>query len=108
MEVDYSVIGSRIKKARQDKNLSQQTLSELIDVSVAFLSNIERGVSHINLKRLIEICGILEVPEGYIISGCCEEQSNYLNQDFSELLDQCSPKQQKMIYNVIKAIIEGS
>ena len=52
MAIDYSVIGQRIREARISKNLTQEDLSEQLDVSVAFLSRIERGSSHINLRRL--------------------------------------------------------
>ena len=67
MAIDYSVIGSRIKEARISKNLTQEELADQIDISVAFLSRVERGNSHINLKRLNQICGLLDVSEGYIL-----------------------------------------
>ena len=69
MAIDYSVIGSRIKEARLSKNLTQEELADQIDISVAFLSRVERGNSHINLKRLNQICGLLDVSEGYILNG---------------------------------------
>ena len=53
MALDYSIIGSRIRKARQNKQITQEQLAEKLDVSVAFISRIERGTSHINLKRLL-------------------------------------------------------
>lgn len=52
MALDYTIIGERLKKARLEKNLTQEQLAEQIDVSIAFLSRVERGSSHINLKRL--------------------------------------------------------
>ena len=61
MALDFNIIGQRLKKARLDKNLTQEMLAEKLDVSVAFLSRIERGNSHINLKRLSEICNLLLV-----------------------------------------------
>ena len=107
MALDYSIIGSRLKQARLAKNLTQEDLSEQIDISVAFLSRVERGNSHINLKRLSQICSILEVPEGYILSGSYSDSRNYLSKEFSELLKSCSPEKQKLIYNVAKVIAEN-
>ncbi len=107
MALDYSVIGSRIKHARLAKNLTQEDLSEQLDVSVAFLSRIERGSSHVNLKRLTQICKILDVSEGYILSGASNNSENYLDREFADLLKKCSPEKQKMIYNVAKTIIES-
>ena len=107
MALDYSVIGSRIKQARLAKNLTQEDLSEQLDVSVAFLSRVERGSSHINLKRLTQICKILDVSEGYVLSGASNNSENYLDREFADLLKQCPPEKQKMIYNVVKAIVES-
>ncbi len=106
MGLDYNVIGSRIKEARLSRNMTQEDLSEKIDVSVAFLSRVERGNSHINLKRLNQICDILNVSEGYVLSGSASNQDNYLEKEFAELLKKCSPEKQKMIYKVAKAIAE--
>ena len=47
MALDYAVIGQRIKQARLAKNYTQEDLAEQIDISVAFLSRVERGNSHI-------------------------------------------------------------
>ena len=43
MALDYNIIGERLKKARIDNNLTQEKLAEKLDVSIAFLSRIERG-----------------------------------------------------------------
>lgn len=106
MALDYSVIGSRIKQARLAKNMTQEDLADQIDISVAFLSRVERGNSHINLKRLNQICGLLDVSEGYILNGASSNSENYLEQEFAELLKSVSPEKQKLIYNVAKAIAE--
>lgn len=106
MALDYNVIGSRIKQARIAKNLTQEDLAEQIDISVAFLSRVERGNSHINLKRLNQICGLLDVTEGYVLNGAASNSQNYLDKEFAELLKTCSPEKQKLIYNVAKVIAE--
>lgn len=107
MSLDYTIIGSRIKQARLAKNLTQKDLSEELDVSVAFLSRVERGSSHINLKRLNQICKILEISEGYVLNGASINSNEYLNKEFSDLLKSCPPEKQKMIYKVAKTIIEN-
>ncbi len=106
MAIDYSVIGCRIKKARKAKQLTQEALAEKLDVSIAFLSRIERGSSQINLKRLSQICEILEVTEGEILNGTSNNSTKYLSSEFNELLKNCSAKQQKLIYKVAKVIAE--
>lgn len=106
MALDFTVIGHRLKKARIDKKMTQEDLAEQIDVSVAFLSRIERGLSHINLKRLSQICGILGISEGYVLNGTASTSEQYLISEFNEILSNCPPEKQKLIYKIAKTIIE--
>ena len=106
MAIDYSVIGSRIKQARLAKNMTQEDLADKIDISVAFLSRVERGNSHINLKRLNQLCGLLYVSEGYLLNGASSSSENYLDKEFTDLIKSVSPEKQKLIYNVAKTIAE--
>lgn len=106
MAIDYSVIGSRIKQARLAKNMTQEDLADKIDISVAFLSRVERGNSHINLKRLNQLCGLLDVSEGYLLNGVSSSSENYLDKEFTDLIKSVSPEKQKLIYNVAKTIAE--
>ena len=104
MAIDYSIMGERLKKARLSKKLTQEDLAEEMDVSVAFLSRIERGKSPINLKRLNQLCSLLDVSEGYILSGTSNNSDSYLVEDFKSILDGCSPSKQKLIYDIAKVI----
>lgn len=104
MALDYNIIGERLKKARIDKNMTQEKLAEQIDVSVAFLSRVERGTSHINLKRLTQICEILGVSEGSILNGVSSNSDNYLASEF--ILNSVSSDKQKLIYKIAKVISE--
>ncbi len=106
MALDYNIIGERLKKARNNKKITQEKLAEQLDVSIAFLSRIERGSSHINLKRLTQICEILEVSEGYILNGTSNNSENYLSPEFNNLLNKVSPEKQKLIYKIAKVISE--
>ena len=106
MAVDYSIIGSRLKQARIKAGLTQQELAEKTNLSIAFISRIERGSSHINLKRLSEFCSILDVSEGYILNGVADSDENYLYNEFNDIIKKCSPEKQKLIYKISKMIAE--
>lgn len=106
MAIDYSVIGERLKRARKEKHLTQEQLAEKLDVSIAFLSRIERGSSQINLKRLSQICEILDTTEGDILNGTSSKSAKYLDAEFANLLKNCSSDKQKLIYDIAKVIAE--
>ena len=106
MALDYTIIGQRLKKARIDKKMTQENLAEKLDVSIAFLSRIERGSSQINLKRLSQICELLDVTEGDILNGVSNKSTKYLDAEFANLLKNCSSEKQKLIYDIAKVIAE--
>ena len=106
MAVDFSIVGKRIKDARKDKKLTQEMLAEKMSVSIAYLSKIETGKLHINLERLSEICNLLDVTEGQILNGVSNISGKYLTNEFSDLLEKCTPEQQKLIYNLAKTVYE--
>ena len=100
------VLSKNIKDLRISSNLTQENLAEQLDVSIAFLSRIERGNSHINLKRLTQICDILGVSEGYILNGASSKSTNYLSSEFNDILNSVSPEKQKLIYKIARVIGE--
>lgn len=108
MALNYSIIGIRLKQARIDKKMTQEQLAEALDVSVAYVSRIERGSTNINLKRLSEICSLLDVTEGEILSGASTQSSSYLNSAFSDLLKSCPAEKIDLIYKVAKVIAESN
>ena len=107
MDLNYSIIGMRLKDARTNKKITQEELAEKIDVSVAYISRIERGSTHVNLKRLTEICDVLKISLGQILDGISPESGSYLNSAFSDLLKNCPPEKMELIYKIAKTIIEN-
>lgn len=107
MAVDYKIIGERLKKARLSKKLTQEKLAEALNISVAYLSRIETGTTKINLKRLNEICNLLDISESSILSGATDDSTNYLNSDLGEILKNCTPEKQRLIYKIANIISES-
>lgn len=69
MSIDYKLIGKRIQKSRKKRNITQQELAELMDVSVGYISQIERGITKPNLIMIDNICSCIECDLAYIING---------------------------------------
>ncbi|WMT38866.1 helix-turn-helix transcriptional regulator [Paenibacillus sp. D2_2] len=106
MSFDYSLIGRRIKQAREEHGITQEILAEKLDVSNAYISKIERGKTPINLDRLSQICVVLEESPEYILSGTNKLSNDYLRNEIIEMLEECPPEKIKLIMQVIKPIIE--
>jgi len=55
------ILGQNIAKYRKAKNLSQEKLAELVDLSREYITRVERGQKNISLKKLFAITDALEV-----------------------------------------------
>lgn len=104
MTPDYYVIGRRIKQCRLDRKMTQEELADEINISVAFLSRVERGNAHLNLRRLTQIAEVLKVSPGYLLTGSNTTSKDYLKEDFKNILDKCNPEQQKLIYEISELV----
>ena len=58
----YKIVGKNIRKYRLLANLSQEKLSEILDVNSKFVGHVERIERFISLKKLIEIAEYFNVP----------------------------------------------
>lgn len=58
----YKTIGRNVKKYRLAANISQEKLSEILDVNSKFIGHVERVERFISLKKLIEIAEFFDIP----------------------------------------------
>jgi len=106
MGFDYSMIGSRIKKARENKGITQEALAESMDVSNAYVSKIERGKTPVNLDNLGKICAVLETSADYILRGANTARDDYMRNEIMTMLEGCPPEKIKLIAQIIKPILD--
>ena len=57
------LLGKNIKKARNAKNLSQNALADLLDISREHLAKIETAKRTVSLGLLFRMCEALEITE---------------------------------------------
>ena len=61
-------LGSRIKKQRLKKRLTQSELSALIDCEIKSIQRIEKGKMNMSLKILISLSEVLDIPPAILLS----------------------------------------
>ncbi len=106
MSIDFKLIGSRIKTTRKKAGRTQEWLAEQIDVSVGYISQIERGITKVNLETLSEICTALGGDIAYIVSGTTKKQAAYLHNEITEKFSQLSERDKKIIITLIDSMSE--
>lgn len=59
----------RIRNAREEMGYTREKFAELLDVSVSYLAEVERGRTGISVKMLIKMCNVLGLSADYILFG---------------------------------------
>jgi len=72
-----SVFGENLKFYRKAKKLSQDQLSEKVDISVKHLSSIERGLTFVSADLLEKLAISVEVPVFYFFVNVNENEVFY-------------------------------
>lgn len=65
--MNYGSVGQRIKKYRREQGLTQQTLAEMCDLSVNFISTVECGKKMPSLDTFLKIAKALEVSADMLL-----------------------------------------
>lgn len=104
MNIDFKLIGKRIQKERKKAKITQEELAERIDVSVGYVSQIERGFTKVNLNMLSQICTELNCDIAYIITGTAVNHSSYLNEEITNKISSLSNIQKQMVLDFIELL----
>jgi len=103
--IDYEQIGKRIQKARNAQGLTQESLSEKIQVSANYLSKVEGGHEKPNLELLGRISVAANVSLSTLLTGVAEER-RYLGNDIADIPASCSPEKTRLIYDTILRVAQ--
>ncbi len=68
-ELNFALIGQRIKEIRTAKKLTQEYLADQTGVNVSHISNIETNKVKVSLTLLIAICNTLDVTVDYLLGN---------------------------------------
>lgn len=60
---------ARIRKAREDMGYTREKFAELLDVSVSYLAEVERGRTGVSVKMLVKMCHVLGLSADYLLFG---------------------------------------
>jgi transcriptional regulator with XRE-family HTH domain len=101
-DILYKEIGKNIKKARLLKNLTQQELSDFINITRASIANIERGNQKITFLTLYQIADSLDISPKLLIPEIKEikKTQNELYMNLDNLRDKLSLKELEWVYQI--------
>ena len=104
--MDNKAVGVKIKTLRENKNLTQEQLAELVNLSTNHISVIERGIKTPKLDSFVDICNALGVSADEILCDVVEKATMLKSSLLSEKLKQVPAAEQRKILNVIDTLIK--
>lgn len=105
MELDYKAIGKRIKIARIKADLTQERLSEIVDISPTHISNIETGTTRVSLTSIVKIANALSVTVDDLLCDSVVHTKVQFERDIAALLEDCDEYEIRMVKDMTEALI---
>lgn len=104
--MDLKAVGQRIKDAREAKNLTQEELAALVNLSSTHVSMIERGLKVTKLDTFVAIANALDVSADELQVDVVAHSVTGVSNRLSDKISSLPMKEQKKIIKVIQALIE--
>lgn len=107
MNIDYKLIGKRIKDARREAGLTQEKMAEELDVSIGYVSQVERGTTKISLDLLGAISSILKKDVSYFVSESSVISENYIKSEIAADFSNLSSHDKQIVSELVKLMIKN-
>ena len=102
--MNIEMLGSAIKQRRKQLNLTQEKLSELLDVSTHYVYELERGTKTPSLPVLIDIAELLNTSiDSLLIGDAPVNDNNY--DELDALIKSLSPDKRKEAYELLSFLL---
>ena len=104
--IDNVRIGNIIREARLNQKITQEQLSEAVDVTPAFIGHIERGDRSLSLTTLAGIANILNISMTYLFSDEDITPEQKMMNDFAQLIEGKSQKTKNAVLDIIRTALQ--
>lgn len=106
--MNLSSIGKNIRKYRNAKKISRDKLAELVDVSLNYLGQIERGEKLPSFETFITIANALEVSADMLLCDVVIASFPVKDTILHDKISKLSDKDRARIYDIIDTEIKHS
>lgn len=103
MKLNHLLIGMRIQRLRKARGFTQEQLSEMLDCSPNYVSQLERGLKSMSLETLIQLSNVLDVSPEEILMDHLMNSEKAINRSFSQLLSDCTPVEKHILLEILQA-----
>ena len=101
--LDYKKeMGLRLKEKRKELCMTQEQLSDQLNISLKHYSEVERGITGLSVENIIKISNILHVSIDYLLKG--EIKKEEFPHEMILLYQNCSVEQKKGVLQIFRGI----
>lgn len=104
--MDAKAVGRRIKAKREQENMTQEFLAELINVSPNHISVIERGVKIPRLDTFVAIANALEVSADELLIDVVAQSTVNAASELSSAIENLPQADRLRILKAIRTLVE--
>ena len=104
--MDLKAVGQRIKAARETKNLTQEELAALVNLSTTHVSVIERGLKVTKLDTFVAIANALDVSADALLIDVVTHSVTGVTNELSDMIEKLPKDEQKRILNAVRALVD--
>jgi len=104
MDLDFKMIGQRIRNQREFLGYTREQFAELIDKTPKFCSDIELGIKGMSLQTLHKIGNILKLSADYMLYGITSDKEN---NPINKMLSSCPVNKRKYAEQILKNFLQA-
>ena len=106
--MDAKLIGKRIKAVRKQRGLTQEQLSQMVDLSTNYLSNIETGFRTPKLETLIQIMNALKCDANALLADVVDASTTEESGRIAKELAELPAEDQRRIMLLVETLIKDA
>ena len=97
-QLETKDMGMRLRKVREERKMTRETLAEKVDLSVNFIADVEYGNKSPSIRKFYSLIQALDTNADYILGGNMreidiDEEAAEAYKEIMNILNQCNGKQ---------------
>ena len=104
--MDKRTMGDRIKEIRKKQGLTQDQLAEKVDITLEYISQIERGLKMPSMQVFIKLVDALNASADYLLRDFVSTRNLYGDKQLAAKMERLSPKQRVALEALIDTYLE--
>ena len=102
--INYESIGKIIRDLRISRNITQEKLAEMMDLSVSHIRNIESNNARVSLPVIVEFANIFKVSVDFLLRDSLDNKKTTDTNTYLEIIKNYIEKQLKILIKIFEML----